>query len=102
MLPDGSGGGVFAEENRVKYAKLIMDVWTNSYIKALGGGGTMLSIVQMYSVIMAQLWVVTSLIMNDVGVKQIDLSKRMADALIKAAIKIGAKHGVKYGMDKVK
>ena len=84
MLPDGSGGGLFSEAKRVEYALKILETWENAFVK-MCGGNFMVSVVQMYSLFMAEMWTVSSLVMNDVGVKQINLSERINPVLKKHA-----------------
>ena len=80
ILPDGSGGGMFTEEKRVEYALKILETWENAFVK-MCGGNFMVSVVQMYSLFMAEMWTVSSLVMNDIGVKQIDIWKRINPVL---------------------
>lgn len=87
MLPDGSGGGLFSEEKRVEYALKILETWENAFVK-MCGGNFMVGVVQMYSLFMAEMWTVSSLVMNDVGVKQINLSERINPVLKKHGKKV--------------
>ncbi len=94
MLPDGSGGGKNTKAEEYKRAVKIVEILDNTVSKVFGGG-TMLGIVQMYSVLMADLWAITALIMNDVGVGEMDAMKSVKGVLVNHAKGAAKNYGKK-------
>lgn len=82
ILPDGSGGGYFSQEERIKVAIKIIETWSEAYVKAFNGG-MMMGLAQLLALLIAEMFGVAALVINDVGVKQIDLDKRINPILKK-------------------